>query len=91
MKNEDLVGQPSRRDFLRIGAAGALGLGMGELHGETPGEDAPASHAGTMINVPFEKSTPRIGIIGTGGPRHEPARKPAWSGREDHGAMRHRS
>src|SRR3954467_10329967 len=67
MKNEDAIGQPSRRDFLRIGAAGALGLGMGELHGETPAEDAPGARAGTMINVPFEKSAPRIGFIGTGG------------------------
>src|SRR3954467_15443402 len=67
MKNEDVVGQPSRRDFLRIGTAGAIGLGMGELHGETPGDDAPASRAGTMMNVPFEKAAPRIGMIGTGG------------------------
>src|SRR3954462_13865564 len=67
MKNEDPISQPSRRDFLRIGAAGALGIGMGELHGETPAEDAPGARAGTMINVPFEKAAPRIGMIGTGG------------------------
>ena len=69
MKNEpsDLIGQPSRRDFLRIGAAGALAASMPAMHGEPPAADAPATQATTMINVPFEKAAPRIGIIGTGG------------------------
>ena len=69
MKNQlsDPQGQPSRRDFLRIGAAGALAAGMLPLSAEEAGDDAPAAHAGTMINVPFEKSAPRIGLIGTGG------------------------
>ena len=69
MKNQlsDPQGQPSRRDFLRIGAAGALAAGMLPLSAEEAGDDAPTAHAGTMINVPFEKSTPRVGLIGAGG------------------------
>lgn len=69
MKNDlpELPGQPSRRDFLRIGAAGALAAGMLPLSAEETGDDAPHGHAATMINVPFEKSAPRIGMIGTGG------------------------
>ena len=69
MKNQsfDASGQPSRRDFLRIGAAGALAAGMLPLSAEEGGDDPPSAHAATMINVPFEKSAPRIGMIGTGG------------------------
>src|SRR5690348_14866417 len=69
MKNEpsDLAGQPSRRDFLRIGAAGALAASMPQMHAEPSPADAPASQAASMINVPFQKSAGRIGIIGTGG------------------------
>jgi len=68
MKNEpsDLIAQPSRRDFLRIGAAGALAASMPQMHGEADAGDASA-HAATMINVAFEKAAPRIGMIGTGG------------------------
>ena len=67
MKNESPDLFPSRRDFLRIGAATAIGASMPQLHGETPDDDAPASRAATMMNVPFDKVTPRIGMIGTGG------------------------
>jgi hypothetical protein len=75
MKNESSgpLGHPSRRDFLRIGTAGAIGLGMTELPAESQdapgstGHDEPAGRPATMINVPFEKSAPRIGFIGTGG------------------------
>ena len=67
MKKDTPLDHPSRRDFLRIGAATALGASMAQLHAETPGEDAPAPRAKTMMNVPFEKSGPRIGMIGTGG------------------------
>jgi len=65
--SSELSAQPSRRDFLRIGAAGALAAGMLPLSAEETSEDAPSAHASTMINVPFEKSAPRIGLIGTGG------------------------
>jgi hypothetical protein len=69
MKDEssDPVSQPSRRDFLRISAATAIGASLSQLHAETPGDDAPSSRAATMMNVPFDKVDPRIGIIGTGG------------------------
>src|SRR5579863_2892972 len=69
MKNEspDQPGFPSRRDFLRLGAATAIGVGMSQIHAETPGEDAAPQHAGNMINVPFAPVAPRIGLIGTGG------------------------
>ena len=70
MKNEasDPVVQPSRRDFLRLGAATALGVGITQLTAETAAADEPAaSKAATMIDVPFTAVTPRIGIIGTGG------------------------
>jgi hypothetical protein len=72
MKNElsDGTGQPSRREFLRIGAAGALAASLPQMHGEALDAAAPeaaASKAATMINVPFEKSAPRIAMIGTGG------------------------
>ena len=37
MKNEysDPLGQPSRRDFLRIGAATAIAAGMAQLNAQT--------------------------------------------------------
>src|SRR6201993_499542 len=66
MRDESPDLLPSRRDFLRIGAATAIGVGMAQLHAEAP-DDAPAQRAATMMNVPFEKAAPRIGIIGTGG------------------------
>src|SRR5437762_2565666 len=69
MKTEssDPLGHPSRRDFLRIGAATAIGVGVAQLHGEPAPDDAPAPRAATMMDVPFEKVAPRIGLIGTGG------------------------
>ena len=70
MKNEasDPVAQPSRRDFLRLGAATALGVGMTQLNAEAAAADEPAaSKAASMIDVPFTAVTPRIGMIGTGG------------------------
>jgi hypothetical protein len=70
MKNEasDPVAQPSRRDFLRLGAATALGVGITQLNAEAAAADEPAaSKAASMIDVPFTAATPRIGIIGTGG------------------------
>src|SRR5579864_2540458 len=68
MKNDlsDQLGQPSRRDFIRIGAATAIGASLPQVHAESP-DDPPSGRAATMINVPFQKVTPRIGIIGTGG------------------------
>ena len=69
MKNETPgpLGQPSRRDFLRLGAATAIGVGVTQLQAEAVGEDDPASHTAAMINVPFDRCAPRIGLIGTGG------------------------
>src|ERR1700760_2312357 len=69
MKSEssEPLGHPSRRDFLRIGAATAIGVGVAQLHAEAAADDTPARRAATMVNVPFEKCGPRIGLIGTGG------------------------
>jgi len=69
MKNEffNPIAQPSRRDFLRIGAAGAFAASMTQLHAESADDEAVTPHAATMINVPFDKAEPRIGLIGTGG------------------------
>jgi len=64
MKNisHDLLNDVSRRNFLRMGGAGALSLGLSPLEAETP-----APQGATMIDVPFERSQARIGLIGTGG------------------------
>ncbi len=52
----------SRRDFLRIGGIGAVGLSLSPLDAQTA-----TPQAATMIGVPFAPSKARIGIIGTGG------------------------
>jgi Oxidoreductase family, NAD-binding Rossmann fold len=69
MKNEmsDPIGQPSRRDFLRLGAATALGVGIAQLQAESSGDDGPEPHAASVIDMPFAAVNPRIGLIGTGG------------------------
>jgi hypothetical protein len=69
MKNEmfESMGQPSRRDFLRIGAATALGVGITKLNAESLGGDGPEPHAASVIDMPFAAVNPRIGLIGTGG------------------------
>src|SRR5579863_2638784 len=69
MKNEmsDPMGQPSRRDFLRLGAATALGVGIAQLQAETSVDDGPEPHATSVIDMPFTPVNPRIGLIGTGG------------------------
>ena len=59
---QDLPGDASRRDFLRLGGMAAVALSVPELHAE-----ATKPHAGTMIGMPFTAGNPRIGIIGTGG------------------------
>jgi hypothetical protein len=59
---QDLPGDASRRDFLRLGGMAAVALSVPELHAE-----AAKPHTGTMIGVPFTAGNPRIGIIGTGG------------------------
>ncbi len=69
MKNPspDQSGQTSRREFIRIGAAGALAAAVPQMHAEPPQDEPQRPHSASMINVPFEKSAPRIGFIGTGG------------------------
>ncbi|MDE3150193.1 MAG: Gfo/Idh/MocA family oxidoreductase [Acidobacteriota bacterium] len=52
----------TRRRFVQIGAAGAVGLSVTKLaHGQE------TTARPTMIDVPFEKREPRIAIIGVGG------------------------
>src|SRR5580658_4972596 len=58
------LGSWSRRKFVQIGAASAVGLSVVNLakaHAEG------ATTNGTMIDVPFEKRNPRVAFIGTGG------------------------
>jgi len=55
-----ITGAWSRRKFIQIGAAGAVMLNEGLL---SPAEDA----QGSMLDVPFDKRDPRIGMIGLGG------------------------
>jgi len=52
----------SRRQFMQLGAAGAMVLGAPEL--ARAAEEAARS---SMMNVPFEKREPRVAVIGTGG------------------------
>jgi hypothetical protein len=63
----DQPGHPSRRDFLRLGAATAIGVGITQLQAESAGGETPEPHAANVIDMPFSAVTPRIGIIGTGG------------------------
>jgi predicted dehydrogenase len=62
MTIRERAGSWTRRKFMQVTAATAVSAGV-----------APVVHAGaavklqTMIDVPFEKREPRIGIIGTGG------------------------
>src|SRR5271168_854969 len=58
----DVLNEVSRRDFLRLGGIGAVGLGLAPLDAQTP-----SPQGATMIGVPFAPCQARIGIIGTGG------------------------
>ena len=58
----DLLSEPSRRDFLRLGTATAIGMGLPHLNAETA-----KAHGGTVMGLAFMPTNPRIGIIGTGG------------------------
>ncbi len=75
-KLPELLNDRSRRDFLKLGAAsavgmGAAGLGIAPLHAEaadgSPESKPEAAHAGSMIGVPFAAEEARIGMIGIGG------------------------
>ncbi len=66
-ETNDPIGSTTRRDFLRLGAATAIGAGIAKLHAEPPRDEDHAPHAASVIDMPFAPSTPRIGIIGTGG------------------------
>ncbi len=64
----DVFGDVSRRGFLRLGTMGAVGMGLS--HGamaETKVADDEKPLNATMINVPFERKNPTLGIIGVGG------------------------
>lgn len=59
---EQTIGAWSRRRFLEVGAVTAVGAHLTPaLHAEA------ASSNGSMVDVPFEKRNPRLGLIGTGG------------------------
>jgi hypothetical protein len=58
------LGSWSRRRFVQLGAASAVGLSVMNL-AKANAEDATTDR--TMIGVPFEKRNPRVAFIGTGG------------------------
>src|ERR1700721_3267647 len=59
------LGSWSRRRFVQMGAASAVVLGaMNSAHAYAD----EATTSGTMINVPFDKRTPRTAFMGPGGP-----------------------
>jgi predicted dehydrogenase len=57
MANEE----SSRRSFLRLSAAAGLAATVAEAHASG------AQAAETVINMPFPRANPRMGLIGTGG------------------------
>jgi hypothetical protein len=64
----DVLGDVSRRGFLRLGTMSAVGIGFSNVamgESKTEGEEKPLK--ATMINVPFERKNPKLGIIGVGG------------------------
>ncbi len=56
------LGSWTRRRFMQIGAAGAVSLSAPAL-----AHAAETAVHRTMVDVPFEKRNPRIGVIGVGG------------------------
>ena len=65
---KEIMGDVSRRGFLRLGTMGAVGLGLS--HSATAESKTAAEKKdvrSTMINVPFERVNPKIGIIVVGG------------------------
>ena len=52
----------SRRNFLKVTGAAAAGAAVSRAQ-----ESAAKSPAQTVINMPFSRLNPRMGIIGTGG------------------------
>lgn len=59
-------GSLSRRNFLQVGAASAIALGLSPMDAIA---DTPEAHsqAKSMMDVSFEAKEPRLGIIGVGG------------------------
>jgi len=64
----DALSDVSRRGFLRLGTMGAVGMGLSHaaVAENNVADDEKPSKA-TMINVPFERKNPKLGIIGVGG------------------------
>ena len=64
----NVLGDVSRRGFLRLGTMGALGVGLSNVAiGENGTEAEEKQSKATMIGVPFQRVNPKIGIIGVGG------------------------
>ncbi|WP_158748659.1 Gfo/Idh/MocA family protein [Acidobacterium sp. S8] len=65
---KDMLGDVSRRGFIRLGTMGAAGLGLSySAKAENKSEPEKKDLKTTMIDVPFERVNPKIGIIGVGG------------------------
>ena len=63
-----MTDQVSRRGFLRLGTMGAVGVGLSSAAmSESRTEDEEKPLKATMIDVPFQRVNPKIGIIGVGG------------------------
>src|SRR5581483_3456061 len=65
IEDQHIPGFWSRRRFVQLAAAGAVGVGMSQHLATAEAEDV--SEHGTMLDVPFEKRNPRIAMIGVGG------------------------
>ena len=64
----NVLDQVSRRGFLRLGTMSAVGIGLPSMAtGESRTQDEGKPSKATMIDVPFERVNPKIGIIGVGG------------------------
>ena len=63
-----VLDQVSRRGFLRLGTMSAVGIGLPNMTTEESRiQDIEKPARAPMIDVPFERVNPKIGIIGVGG------------------------
>ena len=63
-----VLDQVSRRGFLRLGTMSAVGIGLPNMTTEESRiQDIEKPARAPMIEVPFERVNPKIGIIGVGG------------------------
>lgn len=67
-KMQRILDDVSRRDFLRLGTMSAVGLGLSHSAiGENQAVAETKDQKASMVDVPYERVNPKIGIIGVGG------------------------